>query len=171
MEPPRSKPNDLVPAPGSTLESTALAASPADPRAQRWALFRDVAAFQVKLIIDGVKDLVLGPVSLVAAAIGVVSHRDDPGRPFRSVLRLGLAFDRWVNLFGENTPTAVPPDPTAHPATAVPTVARTGMDAHVDRIERVLAEQVARGGLTTKAKQAIDGALDRLHDGNKPPGS
>ena len=38
----------------------------------RWTLIRDVAVFQVKLVFDGMRDVVLLPISLIA---GIVSHR------------------------------------------------------------------------------------------------
>jgi hypothetical protein len=46
-----------------------------------------------------------------------------------------------------------------------------GFDAYVARLERVLVEQYRRGGLTAKAKDAIDEAIDGLQqrDG-RPPG-
>ena len=77
----------------------------------RWALFRDVAVFQGKLIIDGLRDLVLVPVSLAAALIGVLTEPRNPGRRFYSVVALGRRSERWINLFGHQ-----PPLGTEHPA-------------------------------------------------------
>ena len=34
------------------------------PAAPRWTLVRDVAVFQVKLLVDGLRDLMLVPASL-----------------------------------------------------------------------------------------------------------
>lgn len=148
----------------------------ADPKEERWRLVRDLAVFQAKLIVDGLKDLVLSPVSLVAALLGLLLDRRDPGRSFYMVLRWGHGFDRWVNLFGAS-PRALPPvseAPTEGPsasAAASPT-AGDGLDAYVTKLERVLVEQYRRGGLTAKAKDAIDQAIDGLQTrGKRPPGS
>jgi len=118
--------------------------------------------FQAKLVVDGLKDLALGPLSLLCAALGLIYDRDDPERRFRSLMRYGQDFDRWVDLFGEGEPPALPAasdDPEVTPA-----LKSEGMDSYVTQIEQVLVEQYRRGGLTSKAKDAIDNAIDGLHD-------
>lgn len=136
-------------------------------RARRWQLFRDLAVFQGKLLIDGLKDLVLGPVSLIAALLDLMTNREDPGRSFYQVLRAGRDFDRWVDLFGERRQAALPAAPGEPEASTPadgpePSAAPGSLDAYVSRVERMLREQVSRGGLTAKTKDAIDKALDSL---------
>lgn len=67
----------------------------------RWTILRDLVIFQIKLVLDGLKDVVLGPVSVVAAVIPLIFG---PGarraRVFYNVLRLGERYDLWLNLFG-----------------------------------------------------------------------
>jgi hypothetical protein len=65
----------------------------------RWVILRDLAIFQAKLFMDGAKDIVLGPVSLVAAAADLLFPGPQPGRRFYRVMRLGERFDRWLSLF------------------------------------------------------------------------
>lgn len=65
----------------------------------RWVILRDLLIFQVKLVLDGAKDLVLGPVSIAAAALDVVFPDGQPGRRFYAVMRVGEKFDRWLSLF------------------------------------------------------------------------
>lgn len=141
----------------------------ADLKARRWQLVRDLAVFQVKLIVDGLKDLVLSPVSLVAALAGLVFDRRDPGRSFYELLRWGHGFDRWVNLFGASQ-RALPPASEPQ-ASGLATGSSDGLDAYVAKLERVLVEQYNRGGLTAKAKDALDQAIDRLQTRDKPPPS
>lgn len=144
---------------------------------RRWRLFRDLLVFQVKLLVDGLKDLVFAPVALIVAMVGLVTHREDPGRLFYTLLRWGHGFDRWVNLFGTSEPRALPPTgsasmrdassatpsmPSSSPHPGGATRSSSTVDAYVDRIEQVLADQVRRGGLTARAKDAIDEALDSL---------
>lgn len=140
---------------------------------QRWRLARDVAVFQGKLFVDGLKDLVLAPVSLVAALVGLLLHRDRPGGLFYAVLRAGHGFDRWVNLFGASQ-RALPPGPETRAsldrADSASPANGEGLDSYVARIEQVLVEQYGRGGLTAKAKDAIDQAIDGLQQrGKRPP--
>ncbi|MCX4247340.1 hypothetical protein [Paraliomyxa miuraensis] len=161
--------------PPTPIHETLPAVREADHRALRWQLVRDLAVFQAKLFVDGVKDLVLAPVSLVAAVVGMVADRNDPGRAFRGVLQLGHAFDRWVNLFGRSEPDwsrsqpELPPAPGSATSTATPAASTPGLDAYVARVEQVLVEQYRRGGLTAKAKDAIDQAIDSLHRSGSPP--
>lgn len=139
-------------------------------RSRRWQLARDVAVFQLKLLIDGLKDLVLSPVALILALAGLVLSPSDPGRPFYALLRWGLGFDQWVNMFGAAQP-ALPaarePAPAGGPAP--PASDPAGIDAYLTRIERVLVEQYRQGGLTTKAKEALDELLNRLPEPPKRP--
>lgn len=151
---------------GSALPATIAP----DHTQQRWQLVRDLAVFQAKLVVDGLKDLVLSPVSLFAALVGLVLDRSDPGRSFYTVLRWGHGFDRWVNLFGASRRALPPaPDPAAETHAVSPPAQGQGLDAYVTRLERVLVEQYRRGGLTAKAKDAIDHALDGLQTRTKEP--
>jgi hypothetical protein len=63
-------------------------------------LLRDLAIFQLKLMLDGIKDVTLSPVAIAAAAADVVFPGEGVGHRFYAVMRLGERFDRWLNLFG-----------------------------------------------------------------------
>jgi hypothetical protein len=65
----------------------------------RWVILRDLLIFQVKLVLDGGKDIVLAPVSIVAVALDLLSPGGRPGHRFYAVMRLGERFDRWLSLF------------------------------------------------------------------------
>jgi len=66
----------------------------------RWTLVRDVGLFQLKLVMDGVRDLALVPISLVAGLMALLSRGPTPGTEFYDVLRIGRRSERWINLFG-----------------------------------------------------------------------
>ena len=68
-------------------------------RTAKGVILRDLIIFQVKLAIDGMKDLVLMPVSILAAAADVIFPGPHPGRRFYQVLRMGERFDSWLSLF------------------------------------------------------------------------
>ena len=56
--------------------------------------------FQLKLMMDGTRDVVLIPISLIAGLIGVVRGGADADRPFKEVLQFGHRTEAWINLFG-----------------------------------------------------------------------
>jgi len=125
-----------------------------DISASRWLFFRDVLVFQAKLLLDGLRDLLLMPVSLVAALFGLVKEPADPGRLFGRVMEYGRRSDRWINLFGDprhfrDGQAEVPGDP--------------GVDELVGLLEQRLLEQYRKGGVAASAKDAIDRALDAVH--------
>ena len=66
----------------------------------RHVLIRDLIIFQIKLMLDGIKDLVLAPLSICAAGLDVVFPGERRGHRFYRVMLWGEKFDRWLNLFG-----------------------------------------------------------------------
>jgi hypothetical protein len=65
----------------------------------RAVLLRDLMIFQVKLVLDGMKDIVLMPLTIGAAAVDIVFPGRVHGHRFYAVMSLGERFDRWLNLF------------------------------------------------------------------------
>lgn len=59
---------------------------------------RDFLIFQVKLFLDGLKDLVAFNLSIVAIILDFISGRGRKPRLFYSVVRASERFDRWLNL-------------------------------------------------------------------------
>ena len=130
---------DLVPSGAASTDAPA-----------RWQLIRDLAVFQLKLVIDALRDVVMSPVSLGAGVVDLVRGGDRPGRYFYQVLLAGRRSEVWINLFGEAD--RVAPRPTDAESAS--------LDAVVERMEQLLVEQVERGGVTAAAKAAIDRSLD-----------
>lgn len=113
----------------------------------RQSLFRQAAVFQIKLLVDGLRDAVLIPVSLVAALIGLARGGDDPGREFRRVLKFGRRSERWIDLFGHQPP--------LHGSRA------TGsLDTLLNRVEETVIEEYRRGRDPEEARKAIRAALE-----------
>lgn len=67
---------------------------------KRFPVLRDVIVFQAKLLVDGLRDLLLSPVSIFAALIDLLVPGDDGGKRFYGVVRFGRRTERWINLFG-----------------------------------------------------------------------
>jgi hypothetical protein len=128
----------------------------------RWQLIRDLLVFQVKLAADALRDLILSPVSLAAGAIDLLRGGGRPGQRFYEVLLAGRRSEEVIDLFGAADRVA-PRDGEA------PRHGPASIDAVVARLERVLVEQVERGGVTASAKAAIDRSLDALGTGRRSP--
>lgn len=128
------------------------------PAPDRRTLVRDVAIFQFKLIVDGMRDFFLVPVSLVTGVMSFFSGRGGSAGPeFYRVLHVGKQSENWIDLFGalRNAPQDVDPGlpfPTAN------------MDEVVDRIESFVVDEEKRGGMTSQARVRLEKLLRRLHD-------
>ncbi len=122
----------------------------------RWSLIRDVAVLQVKLVVDGLRDVILVPVSLIAGVIGLVRGRHESGNEFYDLLRLGRKSERWINLFGaaERVHGKVADDDV---------LPLNDIDEMVTRVESFIVDEYKTGGVTRQAKERLDRAIDVLH--------
>lgn len=68
---------------------------------QRSEVIHDTVVLQLKLIVDGFRDLVLLPVCLGAGVWGLVRHQKNPGRYLYRVLSYGRLSEKWIGLFDE----------------------------------------------------------------------
>ncbi len=68
----------------------------------RAGLVRRVIVFQLKLMVDGLRDVVLVPMAFLAGLVGLLRGGEDPQREFRMVIGLGLRSERWIDLFGQH---------------------------------------------------------------------
>lgn len=66
------------------------------PRRRLHILLR-LLRFQIKLLFDGVRDVVLSPISIGVVVIGWLLGREQ--RYFDALMRLGERSDDWLNLF------------------------------------------------------------------------
>ncbi|VAW41931.1 hypothetical protein MNBD_GAMMA01-1434 [hydrothermal vent metagenome] len=64
-------------------------------------VIRDTFVLQLKLIVDGVRDLLLMPLVLIATIFGLLKHQHNPGRYLYRLLSYGKASERWIGLFDE----------------------------------------------------------------------
>ena len=117
----------------------------------RWTLIRDVAVFQLKLVLDGLRDALLLPISLLVALLDVLGVGPRAGRQFYELLEWGRRTEYWINLFGATDHVRAP---LSSP--------RPGVDTLVDRLERLAVQEYERGGITASTKDAVDRALDHL---------
>jgi len=62
-----------------------------------------VLLFQLKLVADGLRDVLLFPVAVVTVVLGLLFGGKDPERYFRELMRFGRRTDRFINLFNQHT--------------------------------------------------------------------
>lgn len=74
------------------IESDSLSSS-------RGQLLRRALTFQAKLFVDGLRDLVLSPISFVAALLGIILYHDTPQKLFNKVMSFGRRSEQWIDLF------------------------------------------------------------------------
>ena len=124
----------------------------------RLDLLREAVVLQLKLLLDGLRDAMLIPISLVAAAIGLVRGGPDCDREYRRVIKLGLRSERWINLFGHHLP-----------------LGRSGkagsFDTVLEQVETTVLEQYQKGrksGGTASDKGSDDRDADQPESSGKP---
>lgn len=124
----------------------------------QWNLFRDLAVLQVKLIVDGFRDIVLLPASIIAAIVSFMKAENGvPGPQFYNLLALGKQSEHWINLFGalKNAPEGVD---------QVSEFGDLDMDSIVTKVETFVVAEYKRGGVTAQAKSRIDEALRTMRE-------
>jgi hypothetical protein len=118
---------------------------------KRSELVRNAVVFQLKLVADGFRDLVLLPVSLVATIIGLLRGGDEPEREFLQVIDIGRQSEQWINLFG-NHDLADDANPTA------------SIDLLFTKVEATLKQHYIATGTSQSAQEEIDEALQAAHE-------
>ena len=120
----------------------------------RWQFIRDVLVFQVKLLLDNVRDFALVPVSLGAAIIDLIFKGEREGALFYKVLRWGAHSEEVIDVYS-----AIehhdPGDFKVNPEYTV--------DGVIARLEGVLVRECEKGGTAASIKAAMDRAIDQVH--------
>ena len=107
---------------------------------------------QVKLIVDGLRDLLLVPASIVAAIMSIIdSRRGKPGTQFYDLLAIGKRSENWIDLFGALRDRDVP----THDGEG-------SIDDVVDRLQAYVVDEYRRGGVTKQAKEHLDQVLSAI---------
>ena len=133
-----------------------IGAQEEQPNTARWTLLRDLGVLQVKLVVDGLRDLLLVPASLIVGIISIVRTVDGkPGPQFYQLLAWGKESEIWINLFGavRNSPEQI---------NQPPAFGGQDIDDIVGRLETFVVDEVKRGGVTTQAKERLDKILNAM---------
>jgi len=117
--------------------------------------------FQLKLLLDNLRDFALVPISLVAALIDLVYKGEREGALFYKVLRWGAHSEEVIDVYSaiEHHP---PGSFKVNPAYRV--------DSVIARLEGVVVREYEKGGTAASIKAAVDRAIDQLHRETKEKG-
>jgi hypothetical protein len=141
---------------GGTIVEADTNSNAGGPMPDRWTLIRDILVLQVKLVIDGLRDLILVPISLLIGFISLLRAGNATGSEFYELLRVGRRSERWIDLFGAAERVYGPPvGDDRFPAESI--------DDMVSRVESFVVDEYRQGGVTRQAKDQLDRALDSLH--------
>jgi hypothetical protein len=141
---------------------SSLSSSPPKGSGDRWRFLRDVIVFQLKLLLDNLRDFTLVPISLIAALIDLVYKGEREGALFYKVLRWGAHSEEVIDVYSaiEHQP---PGSFKVNPAYTV--------DSVIARLEGVVVREYEKGGTAASIKAALDRAIDQLHRETKEKGA
>jgi hypothetical protein len=127
-------------------------------------MIRDIAVLQVKLIVDGLRDLILVPASLIVGIVSLSKTRDGvPGPEFYKLVSVGKQSERWINLFGalKNAPPEIVEENPFGDA---------DMDDIVSRVESFVIDEYQRGGVSAQARDRMYKAMEKMRRKRKKEG-
>lgn len=145
MENPEEETQMIENTPDSNFEPD----SDSDSEPDSGTLLRDVTVFQLKLLMDGFRDVLLSPLSIVAAIVGFLFAGKNSGKYFYRLLDLGHKSEIWINLFNAEERQQ----------------AKNGFrstDDYLREIEKMIAQEYKKGGLLKDAKDRFDRVLDKI---------
>ena len=119
----------------------------------RRVFLRDAVVFQGKLLLDGLRDVILFPVALIATAVDFVKRDDPPGRHFYDVVHFGKETEQWIDLFE-----AVERAPET--SRRRPNIKGPSLDDFIDDVEGKLKTGHERGELSAAAKRVVEQILE-----------
>ena len=117
--------------------------------------------FQLKLLLDNVRDFALVPISLVAALIDLVYKGEREGTLFYKVLRWGAHSEEVIDVYSAIED---------HPQGDFKVNRNYTVDAVIARLEGVVVREYEKGGTAASIKAALDRAIDQLHRETKEKG-
>lgn len=121
-----------------------------DQLPSRGDVLRDIIVFQGKLLLDGLRDVLLSPISILAALFDLLKPGEDHGRSFYAVVKFGRRTEGWINLFE-----------------AADRLERgrenaEGVDGWIREVEFLLRDPEKRERMPAKARERLTQLLEKL---------
>jgi len=114
----------------------------------RWQVMLDLLAFQFKLLLDAIRDVLLSPVSIATALFGIFTDKKHPGKYFYGLLKQGHRTDDWINLFGTSS------DQDENPPSS-------SSDMYIRKVENMVVNEYEKGGIVKDLKDKADRLIDK----------
>ena len=111
--------------------------------------------FQLKMLLDNLRDFALMPIALGAALIDLVVRGKREGTCFYKVLEWGAHSERVIDVYSALERRGV--EPTLNHSYTV--------DALISKVEDVIVREYEKGGTAASVKLALDRAIDQVQVG------
>ncbi|MFT4632702.1 MAG: hypothetical protein ACI96P_002348 [Candidatus Azotimanducaceae bacterium] len=145
----------------------------ADAHSPYWRLLRDVVVFQGKLALDGLRDLLLSPLSIILALAGAVLSPTDPHRYLRRLMQFGLRTDQFINLFEHTEAMHAPTHNSLQADAGNPSISnnldKVSSNTYVKQLEDLLIDEYHKGGVVRGVKEGTDQIIRKLMARRQPP--
>ena len=126
--------------------------APCPESSARWRFLRDVLVFELKMLLDNLRDFALMPLSLGAALFDLLVKGEREGALFYRVLKWGAHSEKVIDVYSaikEHERAEINPSYT--------------VDAVVARLEGVVVREIEKGGTAASIKAAMDRTIDQIH--------
>lgn len=123
-------------------------------RLSRLQLLINLGVFQLKLLMDGIRDILLVPIALGCGLFGIVFGGNHPDRWFNQLLDYGRRSDRFINLFNQHDNHNTDNQPTS--------------DEMLAPYRKKLVSQAQNSPLATKANELVDQITDKSQKPSEP---
>jgi hypothetical protein len=143
-----------------------------------WRLLRDVLVFHGKLALDGLRDLLLSPLSIILAIAGAILSPEDPHCYLRRLMKFGLKSDQFINLFEHPDPAQDASRDESDQLGSLPSDAglshetfsnTKSSNTYVKQLEDMLVDAYNKGGIVKGMKEGTDDVVRKLLARRKEP--
>ena len=125
----------------------------ADPR---WKFLRDVAVFELKLILNNMHNFIQVPLTMAVALVDLVFRHGEEGSRFYWLVEQGRVIDDHIGIYSiiDDRERGLNKDFT--------------VDAVLKRVEDVIVREYEKGGTAAAIKNAVDRTLDEMQSRTAP---
>jgi hypothetical protein len=129
---------------------------PLSPRDARWQFLRDVAVFELKLMLNNLHNFFQVPLTLGVALFDLVFKHGEEGSRFYWLVEQGRLIDDHIDIYSivDHRERGLNRDYT--------------VDAVLKRLEGVIVREYEKGGTAASVKNAVDRAFDEMQSRTAP---